>query len=179
LLDRPLPSDVRGCLAIHARDWFYGENPRRGRIPSFMGLLCDVGSFSICYLCGLLFNYLTPIEKNSQMLLPDGRAALCSSSRIAGWSSPVARQAHNLKAAGSNPAPATNFEMKALPYGRAFVLGQVGLPASFSFCGILFVWRVNRVCLCPSIDFIGVTWEELINGGSGDPRPTIAGGSGA
>ena len=29
---------------------------------------------------------------------------------IAGWSSPVARQAHNLKAAGSNPAPATNFQ---------------------------------------------------------------------
>ena len=27
----------------------------------------------------------------------------------AGWSSPVARQAHNLKAAGSNPAPATNY----------------------------------------------------------------------
>ena len=27
----------------------------------------------------------------------------------AGWSSPVARQAHNLKAAGSNPAPATRF----------------------------------------------------------------------
>jgi hypothetical protein len=28
---------------------------------------------------------------------------------IAGWSSPVARQAHNLKAAGSNPAPATKY----------------------------------------------------------------------
>ena len=27
----------------------------------------------------------------------------------AGWSSPVARQAHNLKVAGSNPAPATKF----------------------------------------------------------------------
>ena len=27
----------------------------------------------------------------------------------AGWSSLVARQAHNLKVAGSNPAPATNF----------------------------------------------------------------------
>ena len=26
---------------------------------------------------------------------------------VAGWSSPVARQAHNLKAAGSNPDPAT------------------------------------------------------------------------
>ena len=31
----------------------------------------------------------------------------------AGWSSPVARQAHNLKAAGSNPAPATNQPSKA------------------------------------------------------------------
>ncbi len=30
-------------------------------------------------------------------------------SQSAGWSSLVARQAHNLKAAGSNPAPATNF----------------------------------------------------------------------
>ncbi len=30
----------------------------------------------------------------------------------AGWSSPVARQAHNLKVAGSNPAPATTFERK-------------------------------------------------------------------
>jgi hypothetical protein len=29
--------------------------------------------------------------------------------RIAGWSSPVARQAHNLKVVGSNPAPATTF----------------------------------------------------------------------
>ena len=28
--------------------------------------------------------------------------------RIAGWSSPVARQAHNLKVPGSNPGPATN-----------------------------------------------------------------------
>ena len=29
-------------------------------------------------------------------------------SSIAGWSSLVARQAHNLKVAGSNPAPAPN-----------------------------------------------------------------------
>ena len=35
-----------------------------------------------------------------------------SSPLIAGWSSPVARQAHNLKAAGSNPAPATNFSQQ-------------------------------------------------------------------
>ncbi len=30
-------------------------------------------------------------------------------SLAAGWSSPVARQAHNLKVTGSNPVPATNF----------------------------------------------------------------------
>ena len=29
----------------------------------------------------------------------------------AGWSSPVARWAHNPKVAGSNPAPATKFEV--------------------------------------------------------------------
>jgi hypothetical protein len=30
----------------------------------------------------------------------------------AGWSSPVARQAHNLKVIGSNPIPATKFDTK-------------------------------------------------------------------
>ena len=30
----------------------------------------------------------------------------------AGWSSPVARQAHNLKVVGSNPAPATNSHVR-------------------------------------------------------------------
>src|SRR3984957_4218903 len=34
---------------------------------------------------------------------------VCCRILIAGWSSPVARQAHNLKAAGSNPAPATPY----------------------------------------------------------------------
>ncbi len=40
----------------------------------------------------------------------------------AGWSSPVARQAHNLKAAGSNPAPATT------------VRSAPEVPASGAFC---------------------------------------------
>ena len=39
----------------------------------------------------------------------------------AGWSSLVARQAHNLKAAGSNPAPATKFFRPAVPY-RVYVI---------------------------------------------------------
>jgi hypothetical protein len=44
---------------------------------------------------------------------------------VAGWSSPVARQAHNLKAAGSNPAPATKTRkldqlFRIRPTGRLF-----------------------------------------------------------
>src|SRR5258707_9789174 len=37
----------------------------------------------------------------------------------AGWSSPVARQAHNLKVVGSNPAPATNSKSRSRK-GTAF-----------------------------------------------------------
>jgi hypothetical protein len=45
----------------------------------------------------------------------------------AGWSSQVARRAHNPKVAGSNPAPATQkgLEMKALPMWRVFLLDRV------------------------------------------------------
>src|SRR3954453_7070061 len=38
----------------------------------------------------------------------------------AGWSSPVARQAHNLKVVGSNPTPATNFQVRKVQALRAF-----------------------------------------------------------
>ena len=50
----------------------------------------------------------------------------------AGWSSPVARQAHNLKAAGSNPAPATNVTCRPLgPKGRGVFLSvSASIPAS-------------------------------------------------
>jgi hypothetical protein len=43
----------------------------------------------------------------------------------AGWSSPVARQAHNLKVAGSNPAPATNqpIDLIAL-FPKIYILGK-------------------------------------------------------
>src|SRR5260221_9506737 len=40
-----------------------------------------------------------------------GRPSYIALTLIAGWSSLVARQAHNLKVAGSNPAPATNFSL--------------------------------------------------------------------
>ena len=51
-------------------------------------------------------------SKSSPDLINDTQTNLSLNDKsqviIAGWSSPVARQAHNLKAAGSNPAPATN-----------------------------------------------------------------------
>ena len=44
----------------------------------------------------------------------------------AGWSSPVARQAHNLKVTGSNPVPATTItELRSPPLGAALVHGLV------------------------------------------------------
>src|ERR1700743_3434940 len=47
----------------------------------------------------------------------------------AGWSSPVARQAHNLKVIGSNPIPAPKFE-KSPPHRRAFLLAVNRKPRS-------------------------------------------------
>ncbi len=56
--------------------------------------------------------------------LPGNRAAVFLFG--AGWSSPVARQAHNLKVAGSNPAPATN---KKPAFERAFFVAFGPDPA--------------------------------------------------
>jgi hypothetical protein len=51
----------------------------------------------------------SPFQERLQ-LLHSGCARGCPALLVsAGWSSPVARQAHNLKVIGSNPIPATNF----------------------------------------------------------------------
>ncbi len=55
----------------------------------------------------------------------------------AGWSSPVARQAHNLKVAGSNPAPATNAIFARKPDGRETAgLSAVWCGAEDSRCDL-------------------------------------------
>ena len=49
--------------------------------------------------------------------------------KSAGWSSLVARQAHNLKVAGSNPAPATKFGPilgEELPICKTLILWTLG-----------------------------------------------------
>ena len=52
----------------------------------------------------------------------------------AGWSSLVARRAHNPKVVGSNPAPATNFKMVVLDRvpGRAQL--SIGAAAEGRWC---------------------------------------------
>ena len=45
----------------------------------------------------------------------------------AGWSSPVARQAHNLKVVGSNPTPATNYISK---------INDLDVPSKTSVFGV-------------------------------------------
>ena len=50
-------------------------------------------------------------------------ASLEASTFVAGWSSPVARQAHNLKVVGSNPTPATKLFNKINDLYERFVDG--------------------------------------------------------
>jgi hypothetical protein len=54
----------------------------------------------------------------TQLYLGPGSWLPSADPGTAGWSSPVARQAHNLKVAGSNPAPATK-EINVLSYNIA------------------------------------------------------------
>ena len=63
-----------------------------------------VGRCLVFQLHGPSTRRLTNFDNSS----PGCLAAGCFFLLGAGWSSPVARQAHNLKVAGSNPAPATN-----------------------------------------------------------------------
>ena len=60
---------------------------------------------------------------------PHNARAQHAQSTSAGWSSPVARQAHNLKAAGSNPAPATISTKSPGPLNAAGAFRRLTPPA--------------------------------------------------
>ena len=67
---------------------------------------------------------------------------------IAGWSSPVARQAHNLKVVGSNPAPATI--KKALRFLKAFFVCLIIMEKRLS-CEIVELFlacTISHLYLC-------------------------------
>jgi hypothetical protein len=61
----------------------------------------------------LTHNYCFAVRKVKQSIVVTTKNLVCGADlrydAWAGWSSLVARWAHNPKVAGSNPAPATNF----------------------------------------------------------------------
>ncbi len=65
-----------------------------------MSLINEHGECFLFYLCEIL-------KKNTKKLASDLIPSIVPASD-AGWSSLVARRAHNPKVVGSNPAPATN-----------------------------------------------------------------------
>ena len=70
----------------------------------------------------------------------------------AGWSSPVARQAHNLKVVGSNPTPATNQKMQ-----------QCGnIQPSIIRSGLLFVVlnRLYQAISIQDVEAIDATYDD-------------------
>jgi hypothetical protein len=70
-------------------------------------------------------SWIREIDRINDHFFQFAFAVSISVSKDAGWSSLVARQAHNLKVASSNLAPATNFLFGC----REFI--------AFTFCGIL------------------------------------------
>src|SRR6476620_3435265 len=75
----------------------------------------------------------------SQRADPSGAALLAFSNAAhgaAGWSSPVARQAHNLKVVGSNPTPATTLQSSASqPPAPLLASCRDDFPGATSDCG--------------------------------------------
>src|SRR5438128_624708 len=62
---------------------------------------------------------------------PWGRLRFVVATIDAGWSSPVARQAHNLKVIGSNPIPATKLNaVKSMTWRRFAVWRPITTPGS-------------------------------------------------
>ena len=78
---------------------------------------------------------------------------------IAGWSSLVARQAHNLKAAGSNPAPATNFSFLLGPCLFAGAAKIAGLPAR----KLLQLNPGMRVLIADDQKSVGATLADIVS----------------
>jgi predicted GIY-YIG superfamily endonuclease len=86
------------------------------------------------------FSRVNDVIRGNPRLRSGIRGALCRP-LIAGWSSPVARQAHNLKVLGSNPSPATNLEAPRLrgfftTAGKLYKVYVIQNPAGKFYIGL-------------------------------------------
>jgi hypothetical protein len=79
----------------------------------------------------------------------------------AGWSSPVARQAHNLKVVGSNPTPATIASSAAWPESRVADLAHRKQP--FLIPPAYFVGPGRVLLRCESVKIIRRGKKPLSN----------------
>ena len=99
-------SDCRSLFAIVVqRKWTGGGGP----VPS-LGSAIKPKRRCVDRVAGSSDTTLVQAPRRGARLVEFGPCA----ASIVGWSSPVARQAHNLEVAGSNPAPATNFAVCSL-----------------------------------------------------------------
>ena len=91
-----------------------------------------------------------PHDHRHQHHRRDLRASAKVFGRDAGWSSPVARRAHNPKVAGSNPAPAIATLVRPPPGGRSISRRSVGPAerARETSTSRSRSWRWRRSCLC-------------------------------
>lgn len=90
---------------------------------------------------------------------PNGLCQLCD----AGWSSPVARQAHNLKAAGSNPAPATTTSTTLSPNkfdSVPSISTRIGVAAAGSVGWTMMTEMIARAALRNAVLSLRVMLEE-------------------
>ena len=75
---------------------------------------------------------------------------------IAGWSSLVARRAHNPKVVGSNPAPATTEQVEFFKFNLLFCVHiKVGSAALAAGCG------AEVVCVCHAFIILVLPQKEL------------------
>src|ERR1043166_4142706 len=102
---RPIRSAARTNRADRPQPFSWDTNARQNRDPT--SSLCRQESFRSH------INEVAAAAKANSDTLDRADFRVCAELvakyfKRAGWSSLVARQAHNLKVAGSNPAPATN-----------------------------------------------------------------------
>ena len=145
-----------------------------------------------------------PIPNDTQ---PRATGANCQLSpdichlNTAGWSSPVARQAHNLKVAGSNPAPATNqntrypnkiagvliqtahADAKCLGtmYGRPPIARAKRQRGSFGWlqscirplCAVFVTAGLDGIRRIGTLSYGRARWRPVVPSGFAAPGPTV------
>ena len=96
----------------------------------------------------------------------------------AGWSSPVARQAHNLKAAGSNPAPATIITSTPPKPPHATASGAFVVPGAWrSTKAAAGMTLIARSTFCAGARSMPSTSAVMSGGHGTQRRPRLVGSS--